>query len=381
MKRVVVLGAGRVGATIAKDLADDDELDVTVADASPEALERAQRSFGASTIRADLADPAAIAPLVQGFDVAVGALPSAMGSQTLRAMIDAGVDYCDISFMSEDPLELDGLAKERGVVAVVDCGVSPGISNVIAGYCTTVLDPFERFEIYVGGLPVERQWPYEYKAAFAPSDVIEEYVRPTRLVVDGELVVREALSEPEPMDFEGVGTLEAFNTDGLRTLASTLEVPNMREKTLRYPGHIELMRVMRETGLFSTEPVEVNGVLVSPRDLTSALLFPQWTYEPGEADLTVLRVIAEGKRNGESVRMVWEMTDYYDPATDTRSMARTTGYPAAVMTRRIARGELPCGPGVHPPETPGRAPGFLEQFLTELTNRGLDIRARVESRS
>jgi saccharopine dehydrogenase-like NADP-dependent oxidoreductase len=210
--------------------------------------------------------------------------------------------------------------------------------------------------------------------------VIEEYVRPTRLIVDGELVVREALSEPEPVDFDGVGTLEAFNTDGLRTLASTLDVPNMREKTLRYPGHIELMRVMRESGFFSDQPMEVNGAMVSPRDLTSALLFPKWQYGPGEADLTVLRVIAQGQRTGRPTRMIWEMTDYYDRATDTRSMARTTGFPAAIMARRIVHGDFPSGPGVHPPENPGRAPGFCAAFLDDLTARGLDIRARVEAR-
>jgi hypothetical protein len=168
----------------------------------------------------------------------------------------------------------------------------------MAGYAVTQLEPCERLEVYVGGLPAVRSWPWEYKAPFAPSDVIEEYVRPARYVAHGELVVREALSEPEPFEMVGVGTLEAFNTDGLRTLARTLDVPHMKEKTLRYPGHIELMRVLRQLGLFSREPIEVDGVWVSPLALTSKLLFPQWTYGEGEEDLTVLRVVAEGKLGG-----------------------------------------------------------------------------------
>ena len=131
----------------------------------------------------------------------------------------------------------------------------------------------------MGGLPVERNWPWEYKAGFAPADVIEEYVRPARQVENGEVVVHEALSEPELVHFEGLGSLEAFHTDGLRSLTETLgDIPNIREKTLRYPGHIERMRALREAGFFSTEEIEVKGVRIRPLDVTSALLFPCLLY-------------------------------------------------------------------------------------------------------
>src|SRR5207247_9524925 len=141
------------------------------------------------------------------------------------------------------------------------------------------------------------------KAGFAPHDVIEEYTRPSRIVEHGRIVVREALSEPELMEFPELGTLEAFNTDGLRSVATTLAVPFMKEKTLRYPGHIELMRVLRSVGLFAKDPIEVKGprgsagsaASVRPLDVLSTLLFPQWTYEEGEADLTVMRIDAKGK--------------------------------------------------------------------------------------
>src|SRR5262249_40374574 len=159
---------------------------------------------------------------------------------------------------------------------------------------------------------------------------------PSRLVEHGKLVVREALTEPTLMDFPGVGTLEAFNTDGLRSLIATLpDVPDMKEQTLRYPGHIELMRVLRHTGFFGKEPITVGGQAVRRLDVTAALMFPLWQFGEGEADLTVMRVLGEGTQAGKRTRMVWDLHDHYDPETKTRSMSRTTAFPATIMARMI----------------------------------------------
>jgi lysine 6-dehydrogenase len=287
----------------------------------------------------------------------------------------------DISFMAEDPLQLSALAQARGVTAVVDCGVAPGMSNLLCGHAAARLDPCESLAIYVGGLPVERRWPFEYKAPFAPHDVLEEYTRPSRVVERGEIVVKEALSEPELLDFPGVGTLEAFNTDGLRSLATTLPVPWMKEKTMRYPGHIALMRVLRETGFFSKEPLTVRGpggkAQVRPLDVTAALMFPKWTFEEGEADLTVMRVSAVGVEAGRRVRLTWDLFDRYDPETRTRSMSRTTGYPATIVARWLAEGRF-RRPGVHPPETLGADAGLVQAMLQELAARGVRYDVRVE---
>jgi lysine 6-dehydrogenase len=256
MKRVTVLGAGMVGSAIARDL-HRSGFDVTVADARDEALARIAAKAPVRTVRADLGTPAAVKAAVKDADIVVGALSSVLGIETLRAVIEARRTYVDISFMAEDAMELDALAKEHGVTAVVDCGVAPGVSNLLCGLGAALLDRCESLEIYVGGLPAVRRWPFEYKAGFAPHDVLEEYTRPSRIVEHGKIVVREALSEPELMEFPELGTLEAFNTDGLRSIATTMDVPFMKEKTLRYPGHIELMRVLRHVGLFSKETVTV----------------------------------------------------------------------------------------------------------------------------
>jgi saccharopine dehydrogenase-like NADP-dependent oxidoreductase len=257
------------------------------------------------------------------------------------------------------------------------------MSNLLCGHAAARLSPCESLEIYVGGLPLERRWPWEYKAPFAPSDVLEEYTRPSRLVERGEVVVREALSEPELLDFPGVGTLEAFNTDGLRSLAFTLKVPFMKEKTMRYPGHIALMRVLRDTGLFSKDPVWVSTAdggraRVRPLDLTSTLLFPKWTFADGEADVTVMRISAVGTEAGRRVRLTWDLFDRYDPETRTRSMSRTTGFPATIVARWLVEGRF-RRPGVHPPETLGADAGLVAEMLKQLAARGIRYEARVEA--
>lgn len=379
-KRVVILGGGMIGSAMAMDLSRQHGWDVTVADVRDEALSRLAERYGVARARVDLADATAVERLVEGYELAIGALPSALGFQTLRAVLRAGRDYVDISFMPENALELDAFARERGVTAIVDCGVAPGVSNAMVGYAAASLDRCESVEIYVGGLPAERRWPFDYKAGFAPHDVIEEYVRPARAVENGRLVVKDALSEPELMDFPGVGTLEAFNTDGLRSLLGSIRAPFMKEKTLRYPGHVHLMRALRETGFFSKEPIDLGGQRVRPLDATAALLFPKWTFDEGEADLTVLRVSVAGVRDGLGLRYSWDLFDAFDRASGLRSMSRTTAFPATIVADIVASRAFRRA-GVHAPEALGGVPGLLERILGELGRRGVRCRARVDRES
>ncbi len=373
-RHAVILGGGMVGSAMAMDLSKDAGLRVTVVDAREEALARVQHKHGVAGRRVDLGDPKAVKGAVADADLVLGALSSVIGLQTLRAVVEAGKPYVDISFMADDAMQLDALARERGVVAVVDCGVAPGMSNLLAGYAAHVLSPCEHIDIMVGGLPAERRWPWEYKAGFAPHDVIEEYVRPSRIVEGGRIVVKEALSEPELVDFPGLGTLEAFNTDGLRSLATTLSVPHMRERTLRYPGHIALMRVLRDTGFFSKDEIAVKGAKVRPLDVTASLLFPKWTFEEGEADLTVMRVEAVGVKDGKRVMLRWDLFDRYDPQTGYRSMSRTTAFPATIVARRVLAGRITTA-GVLPPEKLAAVPGLVDEVFAELGERGVRYHA------
>ena len=374
---IIVLGAGLVGGPMAIDLASDPGTRVTVADINAESLARLASAHPVKTIQADLSSPEKVTRLVSGFDMVINAVPGFMGFRTLKAIIGAGKNVVDIAFFIEDPLILDDLAKEKNVTAIMDCGVAPGMCNVLIGYVDHLLDETERVIYYVGGLPEIREWPFEYKAVFSPSDVIEEYTRPARYIENGRQVVKPALSDPELLDFPGIGTLEAFNTDGLRSLALTVKCPDMKEKTLRYPGHIEKMRVFRETGLFSQEEILINGVKIKPLDFTSKLLFPKWKLKEGEVDITVMQVVVEGKKEGRKVRYTWDLHDKYDPVTKIHSMARTTGYTATVALRMIADGVY-TRKGLSVPEYIGKHPECVRNLLEGLKKRGVIYREKVE---
>jgi len=376
--KVVVLGGGLVGRPMALDLAQDEDIEVTVVDSRADPLAGfPSGQAGIRTVQADLASPETVRSLVADCDQVVSAVPGHLGFRTLEAVIAAGRNVVDIAFSPEDPFELDGLAKEHGVTAVVDCGVAPGMSNVLVADGARRLDRTDRVRIWVGGLPIERAWPWEYRAPFSPIDVIEEYTRPARFVENGQLVVRPALSDVERLDFPGIGTLEAFNTDGLRTLARTIDAPDLREKTLRYPGYVEKVLLLRETGFFDTAPVEIDGKQVRPIDLTTRLLFPKWKLEPGVADLTIMRVDVEGEQGGRPVRLTWDLLDRYDAATGVHSMARTTGYTATVMVRLLAAG-MYTAPGIAPPEFVGRDERCVRFLLDGLRARGVVFTETVE---
>jgi saccharopine dehydrogenase-like NADP-dependent oxidoreductase len=370
--RVIVLGAGFVGSVIAQDLAEDSEIQVAVADISEEALNILSNKIDIKPVKVDLSNQEIIKKAIEDYDLVIGALPGLIGHQSLKTVIEQGKDIVDISFFEEDPLALDKLAKEKGVTAVVDCGVAPGLSNIILGYIDTKTDDIYNFLCYVGGLPQAREWPFEYKAPFSPSDVIEEYIRPARYVENGEEVIKPALSDPELIEFDEVGTLEAFNTDGLRTLLRTFEIPNMKEKTLRYPGHIEKMRMLRETGFFDKQEVEINGIKVSPKQLTSKLLFKKWKMEPGDEDLTVMRIIIEGIKDDKKIRYEYDMLDKYDKEKEVISMARTTGYTCTAVAKLILKGIF-NEKGIIPPEYLSKSPKAYHSIIEYLSERNVKL--------
>lgn len=368
--KIIVLGAGLVGGPMAIDLANDDNFEVTVADICPESLARFNEHENISTICKDLYEPENVNEVVKDFDIVLNAVPGFMGFQTLRAIIESKKDVIDIAFFPEDLFELDELAKKNGVTVISDIGVAPGMSNVLIGYVDHLLDKTEKAITYVGGLPKVREWPYEYKAVFSPADVIEEYTRPARYIEHGQEVIKPALSDPELMNFPEVGTLEAFNSDGLRSLAKTIDAPFMIEKTLRYPGHIDKMKVLRETGFFDKKMIEINGVMISPLEFTSKLLFPKWQLKEGDEDVTIMQVIVEGEKDGKKLRYVYDLYDEYNPETETHSMARTTGYTATTAVRMLAAG-LYKKPGVSAPEFIGQHADCVNFLLKGLAHRGV----------
>ena len=358
-----------VGGAIARDLAHRHF--ICVADLNRDRLE-ALAIQGLETVTLDVADRDALKRAAGPYDLVIGAVPGFLGFRTLETLITAGKPVVDISFFSEDALSLDALAKHTGSVAVIDAGVAPGLDNLILGHHDRSMK-IERFECLVGGLPKHRRWPFEYKAPFSPIDVIELYTRPARFVEAGSTVTRPALSDPELIHFQGVGTLEAFNTDGLRTLIGTMRhIPFMKEKTLRYPGHIDLIKALRESGFFSEEKIGVNGAEITPLEFTSRLLMDHWHLEPDEPEFTVLRVTIEGTSGGRQERFVYNLYDEYDPASATSSMARTTGYTCAAIAELVLNGHF-SKIGVSPPEIVGREVGCFGRVVGYLAERGVNL--------
>jgi saccharopine dehydrogenase-like NADP-dependent oxidoreductase len=376
--KIIVLGSGLVGAPMCVDLAKESHFEVTAVDIDIDSLKSLEKgNYLIKTIQDDLSKTEKVRELIKPYDVVISAVPGFMGFQTLKAVIEAKKNVIDIAFFSEDPFLLDVLAKRNEVTAVVDCGVAPGMSSILVGHVNQLLDETHNVMIYVGGLPEVREWPYEFKAGFSPIDVIEEYIRPARYVENGRLVVKPALSEPELIHFPGVGTLEAFNTDGLRTLATTISAPNMKEKTLRYPGHIEKMAVLRETGFFDKDKITINGAKIRPLDLTARLLFPKWKLNGNDKDITIMKLIVEGKKAEKKLRYTYELLDRHDSSTNTHSMARTTGYTATLVLRMIVQG-IYKRQGVSAPEFIGQQPECVHYVLSGLKDRGVVYKETVE---
>ena len=372
MKKVIVLGAGMVGSTIAIDLADPlaNGYQVTVADKDPSRFKFATNKK-IKTSTADLSSDSEIKKVIKDFDLVIGALPGFMGFKALKSIIESGKNVVDISFFPEDPFLLDELAKEKGVTAIVDCGVSPGFSNIVLGYHYKKMN-VNSYKCIVGGLPFKREWPFEYKAFFSPIDVIEEYKRPARIVVDGKIVEKDALSDSEIINYKEVGDLEAFNTDGLRSLLKTIKVPNMVEKTLRYPGHIELMKIFRAVGFFDEREIEVNKKFIRPVDLTAKLIFPFWSPKPDEKDFTILQLLVEGETNGKKTSHQYYIFDEYDSDTRTSSMARTTGYTCSAAARLFLEGKYSVK-GISPPEYIGFDPNCFDYVVSYLGRKKIHI--------
>ena len=370
--RLLVLGAGRVGSAIALDLAADSAFEVSVADRDADRAKVFPADSGVRFLETDLGDAAGVQELVAPFDLVVGAVPGWMGFQTLEAVLKAGKNAVDISFFEEDPFELDELAREQGLTAIVDCGVAPGLGNLVLGRMEQEFERIDSFTCLVGGLPENPTPPWNYKAPYSPTDVIEMYTRPARLLRDGKVVTVPPLTEPEDIDFPGVGLLNAFNTDGLRSLLHTTSIPNLTEKTLRYPGNREQLELLASSGFFDQER-EVNGELVRPLEVTSKLLFEQWHQGPTDYDVTVMRLVFEGQRDGKSVRRTFDLCDYFDRERGISSMARTTGYPCAAVVRLVANGSF-ARPGIVPPEFIGPDADCYAAILRDLEERGVVLK-------
>lgn len=338
---VLILGAGNIGRVVAYDLAKD--FDVTVADIDDRALDKV-RDY-AVPLKFDVMKDDVIS-LMEKYELVVDTLPGKFGFYILKSAIKAGVDLVDVSFMPEDPMHFEG-----NITVVVDAGFAPGLSNVVLGHIYKELGELDDALIRVGGLPKDPQPPLYYTSTWSPEDLLEEYTRKARIVRDGKIVEVEPLENISSVKLENY-EFEEFLSDGLRTLLYTIPAKNMEERTLRWPGHLEKMKVLKELGLFEPENREmILKVLLS-------------LMKDGD-DFCIMEVYGKGR--GKEMRYFM-----YDEARDFTSMARVTGYTAAVIARIVMDGELENG--IIAPEYLGMNDAVYHRILELLKDKGIEVR-------
>lgn len=369
--RILVLGGGNIGIVVAKDLAESlPSFEVVVADKKPSRIKGVKDNI--SLVQLDASNYNELVDVAKTFDLVVGALPGEIGYQSVKACIDAKVDMVDVSYMPENPLTLNQDAVKAHVTVIPDCGLAPGLSSMLVGHAVSMLDRVDNVHVMVGGLPRERLPPLGYTVTWSVDGLIDEYSRKARIIENGETVEVEVLSGLEKLEFSNVGELEAFYTDGLRTLLHTVKgVKSMWEKTLRYPGHAEKIKLLKALGFFSEEPVEVNNFSVSPRKVT-AKLFGKKLRRPEVRDRVVMKVDVNGVKEEVETCFTYHMLDDYDEKFGVTAMARTTAYPASVVAQFLVQKAI-TEKGVVPPEKIGMKKNLFNKIMAELEEREIKI--------
>ena len=374
--KVLILGCGNIGSVAAEDIGKSiDSIEVVVADRNETRAKLIAEGISESNvswIQLDAAKHNELVKTLEDFDLAMGFLPGKLGHRLAEACIDARNDLVDVSYMAENPLTLNDKAIKAGVTIVPDCGLAPGISNILVGHVAGKLDKVQTVCIMVGGLPEKPVPPLGYVITWSLESLIDEYTRKARIVKEGEIVEVEALNGLEEIEFPNVGRLEAFYTDGLRTLPYTVSnVDNMWEKTLRYPGHAEKIKLLKTLGFFDEKQINVEDVSLSPRKLT-VKLFDQKLRRPEIRDIVAMKIEVSGIKNDKHMRYVYHMLDRYDENRGITAMARTTAYPASIIAQLMLKKAVKAK-GVVPLERLGVSEEFFSKFLNELEKREIRI--------
>ena len=375
--KMLVLGAGLQGCACAYDLLQSDAVEaVTIADIHPDRLPKWLVAAGKgklNPVKLDAKDEAAVGKLMQGHDAVMSALPYYFNGPMTRLAIAAGCHFADLGGNTEIVMEQkqsDSAARAKGLSVIPDCGLAPGMVNILAAEGIRRLDQTERVKIYVGGLPQNPEPPLNYQIVYSLEGALDYYTTPSWVLRGGKPTQVEALSELEDIKFpEPVGTLEAFHTGGgISTMPFAWEgkIDTMEYKTLRYPGHVDVMKPIRELGLISNAPIEVKGKQVVPRDLFIAAVQPM-LFKPEGKDLVALRVEVSGTKDGKPTTTTFQLLDYYDEKIGVSAMMRTTGYSLSITGQMQASGKTEKGV-----LTPDEAMPFGE-YVSELAKRGVKI--------
>lgn len=379
--RMLVLGAGLQGSACAYDLLQNPEVaQVRLADLRFDHLAPFLAPYSGERLiptPLDFRDRDAVLGVMRECDAVMSAAPYYFNFPLAQLAVEAGVHFTDLggnTAIVAQQRTLADAAREKNITVVPDVGLAPGMVNILAQMGIDELDRTEAVRIYVGGLPQKPEPPLNYQVVYSLEGVLDYYTTKSQIVRDGRLQEIEALSEVETIAFDApLGELEAFHTaGGLSTMGQRYEgkIPVLEYKTLRYPGHAEIMRAIRDLGFFDLEPVDVKGIKVVPRDLALAVMGPRLRKE-NSPDLVALRVEVSGELGGKPRTVTWELVDHADQEKGISAMMRTTGYTLSIIGQMQVRGQIQP-PGVHTADE--AVPG--QRYVEELAKRGIEVKRK-----
>jgi len=369
----LVVGCGKVGSEIARDLASSNEISsVTALDAAKANLDRMRGVEKVTRVKGSIGQRRVLKVLMENADFVCGALPGRIGFELLEHAVEAGKNIVDISYTPKNPILLHRKALSNNCIVVPQCGVAPGLTNMCVGDASRRMDKIGTVRIFVGGLPQKPRPPLNYRVVFSLDDVINEYTRPVRVIENGKGRIVEPLSGRGFLSFPGVGKLEYFLTDGLGTLPDSFpETRNMHELTLRYPGHAEIIDTLRLVGFFSNKPISVENHALEPRAFSLEVLRRALADESPE-DFLALSVEVDGVLQGRRTQMNYRVLDWFDRKRQVSAMARTTAYPCTSVALLMARGMV-SQRGVVPPERIARDPKLFRFVVSRLRRHGVRL--------
>ena len=375
--KILIVGTGHIGSIVARDLAENmPSVQMVIADKNQNRAQEVVAAIGkknVSSISLDVFDGKNLIETLKQFDLVVGALPGEIGYKLLKACVDAKVNTVDVSFMPEDPLTLSNAAAQAGVTIIPDCGVAPGLSHMLVMRGISKLDQVSNACIMVGGLPEKPIPPLGYTITWSVEGLIDEYMRKARIIKNGVLTEVDALGEVEEVEFPRVGKLEAFFSDGLRTLLRTVKgVENMGEKTLRYPGHLEKIKLLRDLGFLDEKSIQVGDVSIAPRKVTIRMLEKK-LKKPDVPDILAMLVQVDGIKDGKRIMYSYYVLDHYNKKRKITAMARTTAYTASCVTQLLAK-KVIKEKGMIPPEKLGGDENVFKKLIGMLKKRGIQVR-------
>lgn len=375
--KILVLGCGNIGSVAARDLAESlPSAEIILADMNESRAKEAASKVdqeNVSWIRVDASNHNELVSALKKFDIAIGALPGEIGYQVCKASCVAGIDLVDVSYMPEDVMTLQKDASKTGICILPDCGMSPGLGSVLVGYAVSKLDKVGNVHMLNGGLPEKPIPPLGYMITWSVKDLIDMYSRKVNIVREGKIVQVPAMSGLQEINFPGVGKLEAFYTDGLRTMLYTFKnVKNMWEKSLRYPGHVEKIGLLKDLGFFEEKELKIEKFSISPREVTAKLLESKLKRKD-IGDIVVMLIEVDGTKNGNRVQYTYQVLDHYDKKHQVTAMGRTTAYTASVVAQLLAQKAIK-EKGVIPPEKLGMNRELYNKFMSLMKKRNISVK-------